>query len=53
LFRPFPTALRTSEEIGRAALFILHNDYYDGRNLEIDGGCGYEPASDRQNNFSE
>ena len=26
------------EEIGRAALFILQNDYYDGRILEIDGG---------------
>lgn len=26
------------EEIGRAALFILQNDYYDGRVLEIDGG---------------
>ena len=27
-----------SEEIARAALFILQNDYYDGRILEIDGG---------------
>ncbi len=26
------------EEIGRAAPFILQNDYYDGRILEIDGG---------------
>ena len=26
------------EEIARAALFILQNDYYDGRILEIDGG---------------
>lgn len=26
------------EEIGRAALFILQNDYYNGRILEIDGG---------------
>lgn len=26
------------EEIGRAALFILQNDYYDDRVLEIDGG---------------
>lgn len=26
------------EEIGHAALFILQNDYYDGRILEIDGG---------------
>jgi 3-oxoacyl-[acyl-carrier protein] reductase len=26
------------EEIARAALFILHNDYYEGRILEIDGG---------------
>jgi 3-oxoacyl-[acyl-carrier protein] reductase len=26
------------EEIGRAALFILQNDYYDGRILEVDGG---------------
>ncbi len=26
------------EEITRAALFILLNDYYDGRILEIDGG---------------
>ena len=26
------------EEIGRTALFILQNDYYDGRILEIDGG---------------
>jgi 3-oxoacyl-[acyl-carrier protein] reductase len=26
------------EEIARAALFILQNDYYDGRVLEIDGG---------------
>jgi 3-oxoacyl-[acyl-carrier protein] reductase len=27
-----------SEEIARAALFVLQNDYYDGRILEIDGG---------------
>ncbi len=27
-----------AEEIARAALFILQNDYYDGRILEIDGG---------------
>jgi 3-oxoacyl-[acyl-carrier protein] reductase len=26
------------EEIARAALFILQNDFYDGRVLEIDGG---------------
>ncbi len=26
------------EEIACAALFILQNDYYDGRILEIDGG---------------
>jgi len=26
------------EEIGQAALFILQNDFYDGRILEIDGG---------------
>ena len=26
------------EEIAHAALFILQNDYYDGRILEIDGG---------------
>jgi 3-oxoacyl-[acyl-carrier protein] reductase len=26
------------EEIARAALFVLQNDYYDGRILEIDGG---------------
>jgi len=26
------------EEIARGALFILQNDYYDGRILEIDGG---------------
>jgi 3-oxoacyl-[acyl-carrier protein] reductase len=26
------------EEIGRTALFILENDYYNGRILEIDGG---------------
>ena len=30
--------LAQPEEIGRAALFILQNDYYDGRILEIDGG---------------
>jgi 3-oxoacyl-[acyl-carrier protein] reductase len=30
--------LAEPEEIGRAALFILQNDYYDGRVLEIDGG---------------
>ncbi len=28
----------TPEEIAQAALFILQNDYYDGRVLEIDGG---------------
>jgi 3-oxoacyl-[acyl-carrier protein] reductase len=26
------------EEIGNTALYILQNDYYNGRNLEIDGG---------------
>ena len=26
------------EEIARAALFILHDDYYTGRILEVDGG---------------
>jgi len=26
------------EEIGRTALYILQNDYYNGRTLEIDGG---------------
>jgi len=26
------------EEVARAALFVLQNDYYDGRILEIDGG---------------
>lgn len=26
------------DEIARAALFILQNDYYDGRILEVDGG---------------
>jgi len=26
------------EEIARAALFILQDDYYNGRILEIDGG---------------
>jgi 3-oxoacyl-[acyl-carrier protein] reductase len=25
-------------DIARAALFILQNDYYDGRVLELDGG---------------
>ena len=30
--------LAQPEEIARAALFILQNDYYDGRILEIDGG---------------
>jgi 3-oxoacyl-[acyl-carrier protein] reductase len=30
--------LAKPEEIARAALFILQNDYYDGRILEIDGG---------------
>jgi 3-oxoacyl-[acyl-carrier protein] reductase len=30
--------LAEPEDIGRAALFILQNDYYDGRVLEIDGG---------------
>jgi 3-oxoacyl-[acyl-carrier protein] reductase len=30
--------LGTPEEIARAALFILENDYYNGRILEIDGG---------------
>jgi len=29
--------LADPEEIGGAALFILQNDYYDGRILEIDG----------------
>lgn len=26
------------EEIGRSAIFILENDYFDGRVLEVDGG---------------
>ncbi len=26
------------EEIARAVVFILENDYYNGRILEIDGG---------------
>jgi 3-oxoacyl-[acyl-carrier protein] reductase len=26
------------EEIGRTALFILQNDYCNGRTIEIDGG---------------
>lgn len=26
------------DEIAHAALFILQNDYYDGRILEVDGG---------------
>ncbi len=26
------------EEIGQAALFILQNDYFNGRVIEIDGG---------------
>jgi 3-oxoacyl-[acyl-carrier protein] reductase len=26
------------EEIGRTALFILRNDYFNGRTIEIDGG---------------
>ena len=26
------------EEIGRTALYILQNDYYNGRMLEVDGG---------------
>jgi 3-oxoacyl-[acyl-carrier protein] reductase len=26
------------DEIARAALFILQNDYFDGRVIEIDGG---------------
>ena len=30
--------LAAPEEIARTALFILQNDYYDGRVLEIDGG---------------
>jgi 3-oxoacyl-[acyl-carrier protein] reductase len=30
--------LAKPEEIARAALFILQNDYYDGRILEVDGG---------------
>jgi 3-oxoacyl-[acyl-carrier protein] reductase len=30
--------LGTPEEIARTALFILQNDFYDGRVLEIDGG---------------
>ena len=29
------------EEIARAALFILQDDYYNGRILEIDGGYGF------------
>src|SRR5271166_5256589 len=28
------------EEIARAALFILQDDYYTGRILEVDGGYG-------------
>jgi len=30
--------LAQPEEIARAALFILQNDYYNGRIFEIDGG---------------
>jgi 3-oxoacyl-[acyl-carrier protein] reductase len=30
--------LALPEEIARAALFILQDDYYNGRILEIDGG---------------
>jgi 3-oxoacyl-[acyl-carrier protein] reductase len=30
--------LAEPEEIGRTALYILQNDYYSGRILEIDGG---------------
>lgn len=30
--------LATADEIARAVLFVLQNDYYDGRVLEIDGG---------------
>lgn len=30
--------LAAPEEIGRAALFVLQDDYYNGRILEIDGG---------------
>jgi len=30
--------LAEPEEIGQAVLFILHNDYFNGRVLEIDGG---------------
>ncbi len=30
--------LGVPEEIARAAVFILENDYYSGRILEIDGG---------------
>lgn len=30
--------LAKPEEIARAALFVLQNDYYDGRILEVDGG---------------
>ena len=31
------TDVEQGEEVGGAALFILQNDYYDGRILEIDG----------------
>jgi len=30
--------LEAPEEIARGALFVLQNDYYNGRILEIDGG---------------
>jgi len=30
--------LAEPDEIARTAIFILHNDFYDGRVLEIDGG---------------
>ena len=30
--------LAAPDEIARAALFVLQNDYYNGRILEIDGG---------------
>jgi 3-oxoacyl-[acyl-carrier protein] reductase len=30
--------LAAPEEIARGALFVLQNDYYNGRILEIDGG---------------
>ena len=34
----FHKVIAVDEEIARGALFILQNDYYDGRILEIDGG---------------